>query len=82
MRKRPPERGAGHIRVDAGGGLAGGADVEGFGDVGGVGGDRPPDPRRRPPLQRSLGPVNGGRAFAVSVARIAGLPWNLSRMVM
>lgn len=32
--------------------------------------------------QPSLGPVNGGRAFAVFVARVAGLPWNLSRMVM
>jgi hypothetical protein len=30
----------------------------------------------------SLGPVDGGRSFAASVARVAGLPWDLSKMVM
>jgi hypothetical protein len=32
--------------------------------------------------QPSLGPVSGGLSFAASAARIAGLPWNLSKMVM
>jgi hypothetical protein len=32
--------------------------------------------------QPSLGPAGGGLSFAASVARIAGLPWNLSKMVM
>jgi hypothetical protein len=32
--------------------------------------------------QPSLGPPNGGLPFADSVVRIAGLPWNLSKMVM
>ena len=32
--------------------------------------------------QPSLGPVGGGLSFAASVARIAGLPWNLAKMVM
>jgi hypothetical protein len=32
-------------------------------------------------LQPSLGLADGGRSFADSVARIAGLPWNLSKMV-
>ena len=31
--------------------------------------------------QPSLGPVGGGRSFAASVARIAGLPWNLSKLL-
>ena len=32
--------------------------------------------------QPSLGPAGGGLSFAASVARIARLPWNLSKMVM
>jgi hypothetical protein len=32
--------------------------------------------------QPSLGPPKGGLPFADSVVRIAGLPWNLSKMVM
>ncbi|MGH3149242.1 MAG: hypothetical protein ACRDOB_00720 [Streptosporangiaceae bacterium] len=32
--------------------------------------------------QPTLGSLDGGRLFAASVARIAGLPWNLSKMVM
>lgn len=32
--------------------------------------------------QPSLGSVDGGLSFAASAARIAGLPWNLSKMVM
>jgi hypothetical protein len=32
--------------------------------------------------QPSLGPVSDGRSFAASVVRVAGLPWNLSTMVM
>jgi hypothetical protein len=32
--------------------------------------------------QPSLGAVGRGLAFAASVARIAGLPWNLFKMVM
>ena len=31
--------------------------------------------------QPSLGPNDGGKSFAASVVRIAGLPWNLSKMV-
>lgn len=32
--------------------------------------------------QPSLGAVDGGLSFAASVARVAGLPWNFSKMVM